>query len=354
MADKAQLKILRKGVTAWNRWRNQNPKVKVDLRRANLREAQLIEADLREADLRYADAIFADLTGANLFKADLREAQLLRAGLSGSDLRKANLRGADLLEANLTGAHLTESDLGGANLSGAILDRADLTDSNMAYTMVVDLNLSVAKGLETVKHVYPSTVGIDTIYRSKGNIPKAFLRGAGVPENFIALMKSLAGTPTAFEYYSCFISYSSEDEKFAQRLYADLQRKGVRCWFAPEDLKIGDRFRERIDEAVRLYDKLLLVLSETSIESLWVEDEVEAALEKERRQKRLVLFPIRLDDAVMRTSRAWAGRVRRIVHMGDFRDWRSHDSYKKAFSRLLRDLRGEDKPKRQDGGRHRP
>jgi len=109
------------------------------------------------------------------------------------------------------------------------------------------------------------------------------------------------------QYYSCFISYSSKDEMLARRLHADLQAKGVRCWFAPEDLKIGDRFHSRIDEAIHLQDKLLLLLSEHAIGSDWVEIEVRAALEKEQRQHRDVLFPIRLDSSVMETSQTWAG-----------------------------------------------
>ena len=64
----------------------------------------------------------------------------------------------------------------------------------------------------------------------------------------------------------------------AERLYAALQPKGVRCWFVPEDLQSGDRLRSRIDETIRLYDKLLLVLSKDSVDSQWVEQEVETAL----------------------------------------------------------------------------
>src|SRR6266436_5046549 len=97
------------------------------------------------------------------------------------------------------------------------------------------------------------------------------------------------------QFYSCFISYSSKDQEFAERLHADLQSKNVRCWFAPEDLKIGDRFRVRIDESIRLYDKLLLILSEHSLASNWVAYEVEKALNKEPEGTPNVLFPIRLD-----------------------------------------------------------
>ena len=68
-------------------------------------------------------------------------------------------------------------------------------------------------------------------------------------------------------YYSCFISYSSQDVGFAERLHADLQAKGVRCWFAPEDMRIGDKIRDqRIDDEIRQHDKLLLVLSGDSVD----------------------------------------------------------------------------------------
>jgi len=191
-----------------------------------------------------------------------------------------------------------------------------------------------------VKHNGPSSIGIDTIYKSKGIIPHKFLRGAGVPENFIDYMNSLTGN--AFDYYSCFISYSSKDEDFAKRLYADLQTEGVRCWFAPEDLKIGQKIRPEIDEAIKIHDKLLLVLSESSVKSDWVEKEVETAFDKESKKKNTVLFPVRLDETVFSTEVAWAADIKRTRHIGDFRNWQNHADYKKSFDRLMRDLKAED------------
>ena len=161
-----------------------------------------------------------------------------------------------------------------------------------------------------------------------------------MPDEFIAYIGSMVGRP--IEFYSCFISYSTNDQEFAERLHADLQAKGVRCWFAPEDLKIGDRFQERIEESIRVHDKLLLVLSENSVVSPWVEREVQAAFEREHRSKKLVLFPIRVDEAVMEATKAWAADIRRTRHIGEFGNWRDHDSYKKALERLLRDLKAVD------------
>jgi hypothetical protein len=124
-----------------------------------------------------------------------------------------------------------------------------------------------------VRHIGPSDVGINTVYLSAGKIPEMFLREAGIPDNFIEYMRSLAGA--TLEFYSCFISYSSKDQEFAMRLHADLQSKSVRCWFAPEDLKIGDKLRPSFDEAIRVHDKLMVILTESSVKSTWVEKEVE-------------------------------------------------------------------------------
>src|SRR6266581_7109331 len=170
--------------------------------------------------------------------------------------------------------------LRGRDGGNIILLLDNLRDAIVGYTSFGDVDMSVVKNLETVKHQGPSTIGIDTIYRSQGNIPEVFLKGAGVDDTFITYIRSLIGK--AIEYYSCFISYSSKDEAFANRLYADLQNNNVRCWFAPEDMKIGDKIRPRIDESIHIYDKLLLVLSEHSVASKWVDFEVEAAMDKEQ------------------------------------------------------------------------
>lgn len=357
MANSEHLAKIKEGVEAWNRWRDAHPEINPDLsgatlsdedlRKANLRRtnlqradlenADLAEADLWDAELQYAHLVEVDLNCAKLAGADLRYADLSDADLSDTNLRQAILAGTRLISADLSRADLTRADLITANLDSVDLTDAILDLAICGGTTFGDTDLSDVKGLETVQHEGPSTIGINTIYRSQGKIPLAFLRGAGVPENFIEYMGSLTGK--ALEFYSCFISYSTKDQEFADRLHADLQNKGVRCWFAPHDLKIGDRFQEVIEERIRVYEKLLLILSESSVNSDWVEREVQAAMEKERRSPgATVLFPIRLDDAVMQSNRAWASDIRRTRHIGDFRKWKDHDSLKSAFERLLRDL----------------
>jgi hypothetical protein len=245
--------------------------------------------------------------------------------------------------ADLRKANLFRTDLSGANLYWA-----DLAGASVCATTFAFIDLSGVKGLETVEHGGPSSIGIDTIYLSKGKIPHIFLRGAGVPEFFIENMAGLVGA--GIEFYSLFISYSTKDkdQEFADRLYADLQTKGVRCWFAPHDMRSGKKVHEQIDEAIRVYDKLLLILSSASMESEWVKTEISKARKREIREGKRVLFPIRLCS--FETLRDWecfdadagkdSAREIREYFIPDFSNWKDHDSYKLAFDRLLKDLQG--------------
>lgn len=324
MANEEHLRILKRGVKVWNRWREGNLGVQPDLNKANLKSA-----NLGHADLSYASLIEADL-------------------------RNADLNGADLSRAFLYGANLAGTNLSRVNLRGSVLDTANLEGANVRATIFVDVDLRGVQGLNTVHHAGPSSIGIDTIYRSKGKVSEVFLRGVGVPDPLITYVSSLTGE--AIQYYSCFISYSHKDETFAQLLYTDLQSRGVRSWFAPEDMKIGQKIRSTIDLSIRVHDKLLLILSERSINSDWVETEVETAFEEERKRGQTVLFPVGLDEAVMETDQAWAADIRRTRHIGDFHRWKDHDAYQQAFERLLRDLKAkeqamQDRPhRRQTGG----
>jgi maltose alpha-D-glucosyltransferase/alpha-amylase len=146
------------------------------------------------------------------------------------------------------------------------------------------------------------------------------------------------------KYHSCFISYSSKDEDFVRQLHADLVNSGVRCWFAAKDLRIGDRFRDKIHKSISTHDKLLLVLSVNSIESDWVEHEVEMAFNEEARRRTIespsadrptVLMPLRLDGAALDASVAWASDIRLSRHIGDFTGWPNAEKYKAALSILL-------------------
>lgn len=345
MANPENLEILKQGVEVWNRWREEHKKVQVDLSEANLRGADLFKADLCEADLIKANLHGANLYKADLFKVNLGEANLGEAYLRGATLSEANLRGADLSKADLVKADLSEADLIKANLYKADLGEANLGQVYLFHTIFAFVDLSTVKGLDSCIHGGPSSLDTHTLLHSK-NLPEIFLRGCGLPDNLTTFLPSLFhGSP--IQFYSCFISHSTVDHLFAERLFNDLQGKGVRTWYAPEEMKGGEKLYDQIDSAIRLHDKLLLILSEHSLKSEWVLTEIRRCRKSEKREGKRKLFPIRLVD--MKTIQDWecfdadsgkdlAVEVREFF-LPDFSHWKDHDSYKKAFDRLLRDLK---------------
>jgi hypothetical protein len=324
MANQEHVNLLRAGAVVWTQWRSHNPMVAVDLIQANLQEAMLDGVNLREVDLH----------GAKLNSASLR----------GADLAGTNLSEADLSGAQLFGARLEATNLRGANLQEAHLHRVDLYE-----TIFGDTNLKDAYGLDTCTHRGPCTLDHRTLARS-GRLPLKFLRGCGLPDKLIDYLPSLLNEP--IQFYSCFISYSTEDQAFAERLHNDLQNNGVRCWFAPHNIQGGKKVHEQIDEAIRVYDRLLLIVSIHSINSEWVRTEIDKARRRELREKHRMLFPVRLVD--FETLRDWecfdadtgkdSAREIREYFIPNFSNWKDFDSYQAALQHLLRDLRAEAEP----------
>jgi uncharacterized protein YjbI with pentapeptide repeats len=269
MANEEHLARLRQGVAAWNEWRDRYEITQPDLSGADLTSMNLTGVNLRGAtfrgaDLRMsnlcgailvvADLVRTDLTGTFLIEADLTMADLTGATVAHTPLMRANLtcailRGTTLYDVVLTEANLTGADLAGATFTGADLRDTDLTEAKIGWTTFGDIDLRRVVGLETIKHEGPSMIGIDTLYRSNGQIPEVFLRGAGVLDEFIPHIKWLVGRP--FEYYHCFISYSHADQFFARRLHDQLQGRGIRCWTDEHQMLPGDDIYEQIDRGIR-------------------------------------------------------------------------------------------------------
>ncbi len=375
MTHAKYITLLKQGAFSWNEWYKLRRATQLNLSGVDLNGVDLTGVDLSEANLRGAHLNGADLSRANLIGVDLsgtylNDANLTEANLSRAEMRSADLRRTDLRKANLSFAHLVGADLIRANLCGALLSGADLDSTDLSEADLSEANLSFAnlrganlnhtnlhgskvwstifahldlrdvQGLSEIYHQGSSHVELHTLQLPRDAAALQFLRGAGISDEWITFYMSIM---PSHQYHSCFISYAYKDAILARRLHADLQDYGVRCWFAPEDLKIGDKIRPRIDEAIYLQEKLLLILSSASVSSDWVEHEVEMALAKERKEQRPVLFPIRVDRAILdQEDQGWPALVRHERHIGDFTNWSDPQAYQQAFERLLHDLKKAD------------
>lgn len=285
------------------------------------------------------------LHGVDLIGADLSNVDLSEADLHHANLNRANLSGANLHYANLNRANLIDADFNGTKLRGTLLSGADFSGAQLFQTTFTNVDLSQVDSLENVKHHGPSYLGVETIIKSAGAIPRSFLEGCGVPDNWITYLPSLLGEP--IDLYSCFISYSHQDEEFSKRLHSRMREDRLRVWYAPEDMKSGRKIHEQIDSAIRLHDKLLIVLSEHSMQSEWVKTEIRNARQREAKEGKQVLFPIRM--VPFETVRDWkafdadTGKDMAVdireYFIPDFTDWKDHDSFEASYQRLMKDFK---------------
>ena len=413
MARSNHVKLLRGSVARWNKWRVRRDKrawkegrfgkgdFKLDLSGADLRDldlrganlarvnarganlakanldgAVLTAADFSAANLAKAQIIFAKLHGTNFTGADLSEARfhnsyilacsfksanLYHAGFGQARVDLTNFEGADLRKVNFAEAFFVNGSFNNADLSEAIFQlsvfktmkfaQTQLARAWFGATVIAGADLSETRGLELARHRYPSYIDVDTIYKSRGKIPKTFLSEAGIPNGLVDYIPSLIDAADGFQFYSCFISHSHKDEEFCRHLRERMRGEQLRVYFAPEDMEGGKKIDKQLETQIQLHDKLLLVLSEHSMKSSWVATEIYLAKQRERKEGRQILFPIavcpydkirewRLFDSDSGEDMA---REIRAYFIPDFADWKNRDAFDSAFVRLVQSLRAADK-----------
>jgi hypothetical protein len=204
MANDEHVALLKKGVAAWNAWRDRDPDIRpnlsdADLHRANLSEANLREADLTGADLFEADLSTANLSGATLHEANLRRADLNRADLNGADLRSAILVSADLTCVDLTGCRIHGVSAWDLKLEGA--KQQDLVITRPSDPKITVDNIEVAQFIYLLLHNEKIRDVIDTIGKKGVLLLGRFTEGRMVVlERLREKLRDLGFVPMVFNF----------------------------------------------------------------------------------------------------------------------------------------------------------
>ena len=418
MANMELVQIVKRGRDAVAAWREENPNTVMDLNECYMSHSRIPMVNLRGADLRNGDFMGAmvrraDLSNtfmnsAHFYRADLREANMSRSIASGANMRGADLRNANLAGINLDGATLSEANLSGADLTNANLDRtnldranftgADLTgasfnganlsrtnlseatlneadfyeavlndvitgDANfhnciIGYTVFQNCAMDAALGLDSIRHDAPSTIGLDTLLRSRGALPESFILGSGIPVAVVGIQDSVSDAPvTTLEVH---ISCANGDIEFARQLEDNLRDQGVRTWVFAEGFRgnpLVDRRassgEEEIERWVRHYDRLIVVCTAAGLDSETVRNDITAAQESENTNDRWTMFLVDA-DGTMASGRSRAARLLKEDHRVFDLAGQSAGSeeYQTALAELIENLREEQpasaaKPPRQ-------
>lgn len=314
--------ILNEGVIFWNNWRKENPTAIPDL--SNL---QLINMDL---------------SGYDFFKANFRNSCLFGSDLSNCNFKKSSFVNSDLTSCLLNGSKFIESIILGCNFLYTTLKE----------TVFLDSLIKDVKNIDKCIHKGRSYIDGKSFKLSR-NLPESFLIGCGLadweyevykiydPE--ITLSESQKTNNSIYDlkklqsekFYSCFISYSSNDEEFASKVYTDISRKGAKCWFAPKNMVFGSDIYDSVDLAIESYEKIILILSTSSSQSVWVEDEVKKGFAKEKTINKKIIIPILLTPKSDLVMNPWVKKIIDNRHFIDFKNWHDDNTYLQCLETLI-------------------
>ena len=378
--------------------RTSNPELMLDLTGANLKGFDLRGMDLRVTLLREVELAYSDLRGANLAGVDMTRSSLIEAKLQGANLEGARLMGVNLFGANLYRAKLSRSVLSFASIIGAGLGYADLTGADLkaAQLCVVNMNgailrganllfasfygadlagvdfegaifnqtvlaasdLSGSIGIDLALHDGASTLDGETLRSVGGQISENFLRGCGLDGWEVSMSRLYGQLSPAEVQQVCseildarlkgrsvrlFISYAHADYNFVSKLYKRLQSEGFTVWLDRHELSAGS-LQLQVHRALAEQDIVLVVLSRNSVESDWVENELEMARHREKGERRDLLCPIALDDtwqAKLNNQTQSARSLWRKLgdkYVIDFSGWKTK-RFEVSFKQLTRGIR---------------
>jgi hypothetical protein len=264
--------------------------------------------------------------GAKLHQCDLYSADICRAQFG--DARNVSFSGwRTAVDANFEVARFKFCALDSCRLEGAAL-----AGWRVQLCSFFRCDFKGARGLDGVAFSGPCSFDSDTIaslLSEDGG--QDFLVRAGFDLSALGEMRRLLSRPRGL--HSVFMSYCSANREVAIKLDDLLTRAGVRCWRDEHEILPGDDLLEKIGSGVDQADKVLLLCSKPSLDSWWVEREVEKALEKERLTRESVLVPVDLDGAVWKWQ-SGKGSVIRSRNIADLRDW-GGDAEHPEIARLL-------------------
>jgi len=127
---------------------------------------------------------------------------------------------------------------------------------------------------------------------------------------------------------SVFISYSHKDKSFARSLAVDLRDAGHTVWIDETKILVGDSLIKKIRVAIDSVDFVAAIISLTSVDSHWVQKELDMASNREIDEKRVVVLPILLDDV----------ELPGFLKGKYYADFREEDNYQEGLGKLLERL----------------
>ncbi len=302
MADINHIKLLCRGVAAWNKARTATPFVpdlsQVDIRDADLNGANFDSAELdgtrfsnvdakaisgRSARLNGIRARHTDFTGSALGGAELKGSDFLSSCLRDVDMsgvaarflkiRHCDCQHLDFSSADLeAGSHFYNSDLRGAVFTGAKLNGAEFRRIR-AHAVLVDQLRSAGAALQEINNLIEERdewVDLST-YKLKEN-----------RKDFPQILYQNQVYWINDGRWDFFISHASVDKvSVAEPLARALKNLGQEVWYDDDSIVVGEDLNAVITHGIEGSRFGVVILSKAFFNRRWTEVELDALQSKQ-------------------------------------------------------------------------
>lgn len=148
---------------------------------------------------------------------------------------------------------------------------------------------------------------------------------------FGGLKKKIMKNKDQIRKPSIFLCYSSKDKRFVKNLASKLEEHEVEVWLDEKKIYIGDSLTKKIGEAIVDTDYMAAVISNNSINSEWVQKELQIAMNEEIEYKEVIVLPLLIEEIRKKDMPPF-------LRDKLYADFTSPDKYEKSFKKLLNTL----------------
>jgi hypothetical protein len=312
VAELEVVKLLARGVDAWNAGRHHGLRAWDQQEGRRRPELDLTHVEIRNADLRGVDLRHLDLDGATLARVDLRDATFRAARVNGVTMESCDLAGVNLDEAELKGADMTRvrlrrasmravharewkvrhSDLTGARFNNAYFEGVHFYNCDMTETDTSDI--SVDDGFLRRVIVEPRRVAelqrqgfrtqaLNEPYMDE-HVDFASFSISAPEQDFGIIVHDGMRYPISAGRYDFFISHASVDKEHVARPLAEkLVARDFRVWLDDDRLTAGDDLSESIDFGIQSSLFGVVVLRDGFFDRRWTTREFDTLVSNKKR-----------------------------------------------------------------------
>lgn len=268
---------------------------KCDLTEANIDRANFSGSQIQGAILKHTSGKQALFVQANLEKAQLEEGNFCQAVFDNANLCSANLKAARFQNASFTNA----------DLQGIEVNETDLRQADLRGADLINVSLHMANCYQT------------KIFQEDMRYANIFMKQAK-DESFSIIRKNKVRV---------FISYSHADSSFAVRLEKALKKRSVDVWIDRKEILVGESLIGRIREGIDSSKFVCAVLSQQSLQSQWVKNELDIAMNQQIESGSVKVFPLVLEKDIELPS-FLIGKL--------YVDFSTEESFKNGIDQIIR------------------